>query len=129
MAYADFTYYRDEYCGVKITVEKEFNRYARRASAIVDQVTYGRLTSIANDDIPEEVYEATCALVDKLYDLENSVGSTLTSESNDGYSVSFRDTGDDQKQRKELYATIRTYLDNTGLLYRGISWKYDLRNT
>lgn len=128
MAYATFTYYKEEYCGVKITKDAEFNRYVRKASAFIDQATYGRLTSMNSADIPEEVEEATCALVDKMHDLETSAGSTLASESNDGYSVSFRDTGDDQKQRREFYATIRMYLDNTGLLYRGISWQYDLRN-
>lgn len=126
MAYATFTYYRDEYCGTKITDKNEFKPYARRASAFIDQATYGRLTSMESDAIPEAVSEATCALIDKMYDLENADGRTLASESNDGYSVSFRDTGDDQKQRKEFYATIRTYLDNTGLLYRGVSWQYDL---
>jgi len=126
VAYASYTYYCDEYCGTKITDENEFKPYARRASAFVNQATYGRLTSMASDAIPDEVSEATCALIDKMFDLDNADGRILASESNDGYSVSFRDTGDDQKQRKEFYATVRMYLDNTGLLYRGVSLQYDL---
>ena len=127
MAYADYTYYTDEYLGTKISSESEFAMYARRASAFIDQATYGRLTDMRSADIPGEVSEATCALAEKMYDLANTSDGKIASESNDGYSVSFRDTGGDQKQRKEFYATIRTYLDNTGLLYRGFSWQYDLR--
>ena len=49
----------------------------------------------------------------------------VKSESNDGYSVSYADAGSYTFVRGEMYRTVRTYLANTGLLYRGWVKEYD----
>ena len=49
----------------------------------------------------------------------------MKSESNDGYSVSYADAGSYSAVSSEMYRTVRTYLANTGLLYRGWVEEYD----
>lgn len=51
--------------------------------------------------------------------------AVVKSESNDGYSVSYADAGSYSAVRSEMYRTVRTYLANTGLLYRGWVKEYD----
>lgn len=126
MVYATYTYYTKTYAGTMLS-EERFTYYARKASALIDQFTFGRLTSMRSPDIPDTVRDATCASAEKLASLDTEEGSRIASENNDGYSVSYRDTGGADYQNAEIYDLVETYLANTGLLYRGVSRKYDLR--
>ena len=126
MAYATYKYYSKTYLGTVFSTEDAFNVYARRASVEIDHATFGRLSNMSAKDIPSEVDEATCAVAEKIYDIEVNGGGNFASESNDGYSVSYRGVNEAQTRSREIYRIIRTHLDNTGLLYRGFSPKYDL---
>lgn len=121
MIYATYEYYTDAYFGNTLT-EKEFPKYAKRASAEIDHVTFGRLSNIPDDKIPDAVRDAVCDVAEKLHQYANTAeGGSIASESNDGYSVSYRDTGSSTFQNREIRATIRTYLAVTGLMFRGVS--------
>lgn len=126
MVYATYSYYTDTYHGSALS-ESEFNYYAKRASANVDQYTFGRLTSMRSSDIPDAVRDATCAAAEKLSSFDKTDGGRIASENNDGYAVSYRDTSGADYQNAELYDVIELFLANTGLLYRGFSRQYDLR--
>lgn len=126
MAYATYQYYTDEYYGTALT-EQEFQKYAKRASAEMDHVTFGRLSKLPNEELPDVVRDCMCDVAERMYHNETAAGSDIASENNDGYSVSYRDTGDINARKHEIHATIRTYLAVTGLMYRGIL-KDDLCN-
>ena len=53
MVYADEEFYKNEYLlGRKAAISSGFPFYARQASQIMDQYTFGRLTIM--EDVPEE---------------------------------------------------------------------------
>ena len=120
MTYATYGYYTNDYFGTALT-EQEFPKYARRASAEMDHVTFGRLSKLPEELITDSIRDCMCDVAERMYHLETAKGSDLASENNDGYSVSYRDTGGTDTQKHEIHATIRTYLAVTGLMYRGIS--------
>ena len=116
MLYADYAYYSGTYYG-KMT-EADFNRTARRASAYLDRVTFGRITStLAATDA---VKDACCAVADAF--LTNETTEAVASENNDGLSVTYRQ----DVENKRLKNAARLYLsdvdddDGTPLLYRGV---------
>lgn len=125
MVYADYAYYTGTYGGGSLT-EAEFPKYARRASAMVDRVTFGRLSAYEAEDIIDAVRDATCAAAEKIHFLDTKSATGITSESNDGYSVSYKDAGAADARDYEVMAVIATYLEVTGLLYRGVYRNHDL---
>lgn len=126
MSYATYEYYTAAYGGTALT-EQEFPKYAKRASAEIDHVTFGRLSKLSDGEIPAAVRDAMCDVAEQLHHFDTTAeGGSITSESNDGYSVSYRDTGGNAAQQREVRATIRTYLAVTGLMYRGVPRCHDL---
>lgn len=133
-SYATYAYYTDEYAGDELT-ETEFTKYAKKASVIIDNVTFQRIQSMAEEEIPSAVREAVCAVAELLrrFDAEKATdaqGRVIASENNDGFAVSFRDTGTPEARsarNAEVFDTIRTYLAATGLMFRGVG-KHDYRN-
>ena len=120
MTYATYQYYTDEYFGTALT-EQEFPKYAKRASAEMDHVTFGRLSELPDEQITDRIMDCMCDVAERLYTFATTAeGGSIASENNDGYSVSYRDIGNINVQKEEIYATIRTYLANTGLMYRGV---------
>ena len=120
-AYADYAFYSGEYLGRVITSEKDFAYYALRASEIIDSKTFGRM-----DEITPAVKMACCAAADELYSAETArtkAASGISSESVDGYSVSYRayNTEAEKTAEKRVNAAIKRYLGSTGLMYRGNS--------
>ena len=49
MAYADYSYYREQYYGERLD-EKSFPRYAGAASAYLDRITFDRARERAESD-------------------------------------------------------------------------------
>ena len=125
MVYADYAYYTDTYHGDKLT-EAEFLKYSRQASAMVDRVTFGRLMALGAEDIIGAVKDATCAAAERIKTLETRSDTGIASESNDGYSVAYKDVGKADSRDYEVMAVIATYLEVTGLLYRGVYRNHDL---
>ena len=152
--YADYAYYQDSYFGDKLT-ENEFMKYSKWAAAVIDEMTFGRLKRF--ETIPDCVKDALCEATEK-YGMMKKLGDALErsslatmdaasrrgymkSESNDGYSISYSE-GTDMPAKAasavsgateadvvgSIQRDIRTYLANTGLLYRGFSCEFDRRD-
>ena len=102
MVYATYDYYRNDYVGDTLT-EQEFRNDAVR--------------------------DATCDIAEKMHHYDTADGREVASETNDGLSISYRDTGTQSKQLGEIRMTIRTYLAATGLMYRGVDKDYDCCDT
>ena len=116
MIYADFSYYKDTYCGEM--AEGDFKRLSRSASAYLDSVTLDRIPSVTDEKIKEKVREACCAVADALLRKEQRDG--IAAESNDGVSVTYVTTTETNANERRLYQVVVLYLGNTGLLYRGV---------
>lgn len=116
MIYADFSYYKDTYCGEM--AEGDFKRLSRSASAYLDSVCFDRIPSVTDEKIMEKVREACCAVTDAILLNENGV---VSQESNDGVSVIYtRGVSNTLTDEERLYQAAVLYLGSTGLLYRGV---------
>ena len=120
-AYADYAFYTDKYLGRIIPNENDFAYYALRASEIIDNKTFGRI-----NEITPAVQLACCAAADELYNdasAKAKAASGVSSESVDGYSVSYRayNTEAEKVAEKKVNAAIKRYLGSTGLMFRGCS--------
>lgn len=121
--YVDFTYYKEEYGGVHIKTEKDFRRAEKFTEAFVNQITFGRIPKLPM--LTDSIRDAICSAADSIAIQREKNEAVVKSESNDGYSVSYADAGSYSAVRSEMYRTVRTYLANTGLLYRGWVKEYD----
>ena len=123
--YSTYRYYVDTFHGRKLS-EADFNEYSVRAQAFIDQVTFGRLLTIAKKWKTKDcVKKCECALAEYIPALEKAddkaVAGDLNSESVGSYSVSYKsgvDMADNANRR--MYSICEQYLSNTGLLYRGV---------
>ena len=118
-AYADYAFYTDKYLGRIIPNDNDFAYYALRASEIIDSKTFGRI-----NEITPAVQLACCAAADELYSdasAKAKAASGVSSESVDGYSVSYRayNTETEKAAEKRVNAAIKRYLGSTGLMFRG----------
>ena len=108
--YADFEFYSTEYDPATELSEDELRKPLLKASLYLD----GLFLYPPKEPVDIRVKYAACEIADILF--ESASYETLSSESNDGYSVSFdKSTSTDAK----LFKTACRYLGNTGLLYRG----------
>lgn len=117
--YTDYEFYVHTYRGTAIAAE-DFARLARRASAVVDQVTYNRtaavITAGTDEDTIEKIEMATCAVADEIYTLEES-GGVIQSESIGRHAVTYATQA---SQQKRLENVAKTYLWNTELMLKRI---------
>jgi len=110
MVYADYEFYREHYLGEELT-EKEFCALAIRASAKIDCLINGEIDP---DDICDELKFAVCEVSEILKSSNGHNG--INYERNDGYWISYEDKS--QIERK-ICSAVKTWLCDTGLLYRG----------
>lgn len=120
MAYADYTYYTGTYLGTAIA-STSFSRLANKASAVIDQITFGR----AADDTTNEtaIKNAMCAVAEELQTQEAANGAdVITSESQGNYSVSYGvNSSRAMTNQQKLTSAAALWLANTDLLYRGFA--------
>lgn len=120
-SYADYTYYTGTFHGSTIA-STEFANLAIRASAAIDQATFGRAASVITADDPAEtvtaIQMATCAVADDLKGFETAQDG-ITSERVGSHSVTYNEKSKMTKSYDEItQETIELYLGNTGLLCR-----------
>lgn len=108
----DYSFYVTEYHGA--LSEAEFSRQAVPALAYLDMLTLGRINRPSPEHVQHKVKLALCAVVDVQAQQE---AGEITSESNDGISVTYAKRDGTDGQRRFNAAAL--YLANTGLLYRG----------
>jgi hypothetical protein len=123
-AYADYTYYTDEYLGILIA-EADFPRLSLRASEVVDQITFNGVAAIITADTPADqvllIKNAVCAVAEEMSDIETGGGDAgIQSESLGNHSVTYvqGSTRTQTPDQRYVYAA-RKYLGDTGLMYRG----------
>ena len=95
-----------------------FDRFSYRAERLIEAHTFSKLAGAEYKDIPEEVKRCAFELIE--YIAENFINGSVsekTSESNDGYSVSY----ENKNAEREISDLIYTYLSDTDLLYGGVT--------
>ncbi len=120
MAYADFTYYSATYLGTTIA-EADFPRLALRASAVIDQITFGRAAT--DTDNTNAIKNAMCAVAEEIQ-MQDAAGSVdgITSESQGRYSVSYGSNSSKTKSNQsKLEDAAKVWLANTFLLFPGFN--------
>lgn len=124
MIYADEMFYYECYLlGRKPVISVGFPFYARQASQVIDQYTFGRLCGVADDAIPEAVRMCCCELAETDFQREKirKESGGKTSEKIGTYSVSY---GSSQEMEgtaaKEQRGVIMKWLGDTGLCYQGV---------
>lgn len=123
MTYANETFYRDNYLlGRKPVISTGFPFYARQASQLIDQYTFGRLKGL--EEIPEDVMMCCCELAEAKFirEKQQREAGGKTSEHIGTYSVSFGSAQESAaasglKQRE----IIMKWLADTGLCYQGVN--------
>lgn len=122
MSYITYAYYTDTFHGSKLSASN-FDEYALRASATIDQLCFDRVADIIDDGTETEDIEkiklATCAVADALLtsDGEGSSGE-VQSESVGQYSVTYV-AGSTKSPTRKLQDTAKLYLGRTGLMFPG----------
>jgi hypothetical protein len=106
-----------------------------RASEYIDEVTNGKARRITQQGTQsaDSLALATCAIAEIIFDEERSNGARedglqISSESNDGYSVSYNTAASLDSRSSEMRRVLQQrkwsvavrYLGRTGLLYRGV---------
>lgn len=122
--YVDFSYYSDTYGGKKIA-KADFDAAEKYTEVVLYKITFGRIKRLP--EIPDEVKDAICAMAE-IYVRERKKTPGVKSETIDGYSVTYGDSGNTAGSSRIvhlMYQEANTYLANTGLLYKGWSRKYD----
>ena len=104
MVYADEEFYKNEYLlGRKAAISSGFPFYARQASQIMDQYTFGRLTIICRQEKTEK----------------NASGKT--SEKIGTYSASYGSSQElTEAAIRKQNQIVKKWLENTGLCYQGV---------
>ena len=120
--YVDYNFYIECYHGDEIS-DAAFERSELEAEAFIDEITFGRIQSL--EEIPISVKFAVCSVLDVFANYSETKKNNISSESNDGYSVTYLKSATDSECRAEMMSRARRWLVNTGLLYRGWSKKYD----
>ena len=127
--YVDFIYYRDSFGGATIP-EANFIKLERKARVFIDYVTFDRLKNDATL-IDDTVKECLCEIMECNYKLDQEESETggklISSETIDQHSVTYAvsdvEKNEVDKSRinfTKFYNIARQYLNNTGLLYRGV---------
>lgn len=122
MIYADEKFYTENYLmGRKPVISAGFPFYARQASQVIDQHTFGRLKDV--QDVPELVKMCCCELAEEEFRREKQQRDSggKTAEKIGTYSVSFGAARDlDEASRLGLRYIVKKWLEDTGLCYQGV---------
>lgn len=122
MAYATEQGYQNEYLmGRKPVIRTGFDYYARQASRIIDQYTFGRLKNLP--EVPEPVQMCCCELSEVICQQEKREREAAgkTSEKVGTYSVSFSSASEArQAADREQRGIVMKWLSDTGLCYQGV---------
>lgn len=125
-AYADYTYYSGTYLGTAIA-SADFARLALRASAVIDQLTFGRaapIVSAATETATiDDIKMATCAVAEEYQAVESDGGAdAIQSESIGSNSVTYAETSTKRLTKGQRFSeAAQLYLGDSGLLFKGFA--------
>lgn len=126
--YASYEFYKNSFCG-NIIPESDFLKAITRAGWYIRQITFGRVSDdfeTAYPEYAENIKMAACAAAEVFYQEEQRTkehdGREVSSEENDGYSITYTDVSDDSigLAGKKAFQKAQPYLAYTGLLSRRI---------
>ena len=118
-AYATYTYYTTAYLGTAI-VSADFNALALCASAVLDQLTFGRAALETVVATVDSLKMACCAVAEELQNQEESSGGGIQSESIGANSVSYvKGAAATLTDKEKQSRAASVYLGSTGLMYKG----------
>ena len=120
--YVDYNFYAECYHGSAIS-DEAFENVELEAEAFVNMVTFGRIERL--EEIPIQVKYAVCSVADTVANYSEFRKNNISSESNDGYSITYATQVTNDECQREMLAKARRWLSNTGLMYRGWSKEYD----
>ena len=109
MAYCDYEFYSEIYCG-NVVPQEEFLNLAIRATAHLKAY----VEDLEDEEICDEVKFCMCEICDLLYTAD--LHSGIEYERNDGYWVSYES---ELNTSKRIESCVKTWLSSSGLLYRG----------
>ena len=119
MNYADETFYKNEYLqGKEAVITTAFDFYARKATKIVNQRTFGNVNTPTID-----VKMCTCEIAELIFGYEQveKTSGGKNSESVSGWSVSYKNDNELKTTLdRRIDTAIKSWLSGTGLLYRGL---------
>ena len=125
----DYSFYKDVFHGDLLT-EDNYEKYATRADAWLDQLTYGRYE---NPDLSESVLQkvklSECALAELCFSIATDAASnpSIEKETVGSHSVTYRGSTDSiSGWSARIRETASRYLMSTGLLYRGVILQFKL---
>lgn len=111
MPYVDNTFYTNTYKGTLVP-SSLFNTYSMRASYRIQLMTLGKSDDYKTSN---NVKYATCSLLDFYYKEDNGIYDK-TSESVDGYSISYDSTNKGKTKEEREHDLVFTYLGSTGIM-------------
>ena len=127
--YVEFTYYSTTFGG-SLIAESDFTKYERKARSFIDLITFNRLTG-ESVIITDNVRDCLCEIMELNYKLDQkeieTEGKIIASETVDSYSVTYAISDSEKNEidkskinQVKYYNIAKRYLNNTGLLYRGV---------
>ena len=127
-AYVTYSFYTSTFLGTAIA-SADFSRLALRASAVIDQLCFGRAAAVmeseaeADAENQEKIQLATCAVAEQLQLLSKSEnGGEVASERVGNYSVSYVQNSSSQlSDEAKIAKEAKVFLWDTGLMYRGFT--------
>lgn len=133
MPYVDYEYYTNQFFGTLIPMNK-FNKKALEASS---KVNYNTVGNIDSNNITTPVKNATCSIAELLYEQEQ-LKTSITNQNADNKQIASETLGprsitylnnnseiskqilSDSDLNKKIRNICHEYLDDTGLMYRGV---------
>ena len=116
-AYVDYTFYDATYKGIAIP-EASFARIALRAADILDRLSFQRVEDDTDNTVA--IQNASCAIADIFYNIEQSGASGLKSEKTGQTTQTYMDRSEKARPPMQRYTdAAQMYLSDTTLLYRG----------
>lgn len=122
MPYVDATYYTGTYKGESVN-EADFSTFEMRSSEMIDEITSYRMDPdsllLEPEDIKTRFKNAVCAQIE--YISENGGSEVYTSDNIQSAGLGkFNYSSSGSAGSKAIAPMVCTYLNPTGLLYRGL---------
>ena len=118
--YATYEFYVEEFGG-SLLKESDFDGAILKASAFLDEITFGRIT-----DVTDDIRAAACAVAEEMQTLQSawsaSAGGTVAAEKTGDESVSYNAAGavspTSSAAKRLYYAAAMMYIKDKRLLER-----------
>ena len=112
--YADYTFYSKNYSTAMS--EADFNRFAARASAYIDKVTFGRAVEHSGD---VRLMYCCCEIIDAYAETADSGGIVKQSETVGSWSYSLNSAAAEKTAEDVAYSACLAWLP-VEWMYRGV---------